>query len=143
MLKTAHSLILILGFFLTQTVAAFPGAGFYTLISGTDHCPDEVELTDACDGFALYPRSKGVAMDTLKFCKINKGLRVEISVGRKILHETENYGHFIRKKETTLYIDKANSLSLIQEDTLIPDGNSRFLWEHNRNGQGHSCLYTK
>lgn len=143
------SLILILGLLISDRAMALPEAtanaseGFYRLISGTDNCPTEVEWSADCDGFSLYPASQGAALDTIRFCQINRGFKVEQSSGRKILHEVISRDNYISKKETIIYLDKDNSLSLLQEDTVIQDGPKKFLWEHNRNGRGHSCLYQR
>lgn len=146
-------LILILGLLLSDVALAqtasppLPGAetaeGYYRLISGTDNCPTEVEWAEDCDGFALYPSSQGASMDTIRFCQINRGFKVLQSPGKKVLREVVSRDNYITKKETTLYLDKDNSLSLLQEDTVIQDGPKKFLWEHSRNGRGYSCLYTR
>ena len=146
-------LILILGLLLSNAALALsasptlPAAevadGFYRLISGTDNCPTEVEWAEDCDGFALHPSSRGTSMDTIRFCQINRGFKVLQSPGRKILREVVSRDNYINKKETTIYLDKDNSLSLLQEDTVIQDGPKKFLWEHSRNGRGHSCLYAR
>lgn len=140
-----HSLILILGLVIATTVSerAFAAEGFFHLINGTDNCPSEVELAEDCDGFTMNPSSQGVALDTIRFCNTNKGFKVRQSPGKKILSETVMRDNYVRKQETTIYIDKDNSLSLMQEDTVIQDGPGKFLWEHSRNGRGFSCLYSK
>lgn len=115
----------------------------YRLINGTDNCPTEVEWSEDCDGFSLSPSYRGASLDTIRFCQINRGYKVTATPGKKVLNEVISRDNYINKKQTTIYLDKDNSLSLIQEDTIIRDGSRKFLWEHSRNGRGHSCLYEK
>lgn len=123
---------------------ASPRNGHYKLVNGTDNCPNEIEWADDSEeGFALHPAHAGMALDSVYFSDFNKGLRILQAPGRKTLLDVVSRDNFIRKKETVIYIDKNNSLSLLQEDTIIHDGPRKFLWEHSRNGRGFSCLYSR
>ncbi|AFY00828.1 hypothetical protein [Bdellovibrio bacteriovorus] len=128
---------------MAQAPAPESSEGLFRLNSGTDNCPFEIERIQDCDGFALHPSSNGVAHESVRFCQINKGFKVQQKPGQKILREVVSRDNYVRKQETTIYIDKDNSLSLMQEDTVIQDGPGKFLWEHSRNGRGFSCLYSK
>lgn len=141
-------LILILGLMISGSALAqesrpVSSDGLFRLNSGTDNCPFEIERSQDCDGFAMHPSSNGVAHESVRFCQINKGFKVQQKPGQKILSEVVSRDNYVRKQETTIYIDKDNSLSLMQEDTVIQEGPDKFLWEHSRNGRGFSCLYSK
>lgn len=122
---------------------ASPSEGVYYLVSGTDVCAGKVRLRNDCGGFKLSVMDE----QDYAFCAINKGTTVDMSregsALRKTSLEVKQEGLMIQRKETVTYTDKGDSLSLVNEDTVMFNAENQLLWEHSRHGQGFSCLYSK
>ncbi len=161
MLQRAFTIILILGLHLStqlmvapkkiierhpQSASASP-AGVYYLANGTDGCPAQVTWLVECQGFVLDGSASHSFPTVEKFCRINKGPKIAhepVTYGsKKVLTEVVSRDNLIRKKDTTVFRHKGNSVALEQEDTVIFDETGKFLWEHSNNGKGFSCLYSR
>ncbi|WP_415062867.1 hypothetical protein [Bdellovibrio sp.] len=161
MLQRAFMIILILGLHIStqpwvapeksvkrepQSLNTAPNGTFY-LASGTDGCPSQINWLMECQGFVLDTSGSHSLSEGQRFCHINKGPKVfreRLEYGtKKLLTEVVSKDNMIRKKETTTFSAKGNSVTLEQEDTVIFDETGKFLWEHSNNGKGFSCLYSR
>lgn len=120
----------------------------YNFVTGTDGCPLQVDLADDCGGFTITPlKGSGQIYDEQKFCNINKEATIKtehVDRGiRRTRTDVRQEENLIKKKSMILFSYKGNSISLLEEDTIILDDAGKFLWERQRNGRGSSCLYAK
>lgn len=130
--------------FCLSSHAALPREGSYALQSGTEGCPESVELVNECGGFTLTPMEEGQPGRTEKFCHINAGLKKEqSSVSEKILRKVKWDDGRIQKNESQIFMAKNESVELTKEDSIIPDQAQGFLWDHSHEQKGFSCLYKK
>lgn len=122
-------------------------AGRYYLVNGTEGCPAQMDWSPQCDGFILNSIDNANITEAQKFCNINKGpktTREKMDNGYKtLLVEVTRQENVIRRQDTTILVNKKDSASLYQEDTVIFDETGKFLWEHSQNRKGTSCLYSR
>ncbi|KYG64569.1 hypothetical protein AZI85_03935 [Bdellovibrio bacteriovorus] len=118
----------------------------YSLVSGTDDCPKQIEWIAECQGFTLNSLSTKAPL-VQKFCHANQGPQTELEKlergHKRILSEVTKSENLISKIQTVIFIKDKNSASLSEEDTVIVDETGKFLWEHSQNGRGFSCLFTR
>ncbi|MNJ98398.1 hypothetical protein D3C87_161640 [compost metagenome] len=140
-----HLLTALLAFFIsTSCWASLPKAGIYSLVTGTQGCPDNVEWTNECGGFTLNPTHQGVTLPTEKFCYMNSGTTSElISSTQKTLRKVIHQDGRVQKIENRVFSSARDSISIPSEDSIIPDQEQGFLWDHAKNKKGFSCLYRK
>ena len=116
--------------------------GYYVLVNGTQGCPHEVKWDNQCHGFTLSPMEQGRPQETVYFCHINKGPWIKSEEHKKIFTQVVRQGYITRKKEITSYPSPRGTLTQTAEDSVMLDREGRLLWDHNKNEQGLSCLYS-
>lgn len=115
--------------------------GFYSLVNGTQGCPQAIDWIEQCAGFVLNPHDGAQELSTVRFCRINAGPQFTRNEFGKSMHQVVKKNHYVQSIEKSLL---ANESITIAEDTIILDTHKQqFQWEHNQGGKGFSCLYSK
>lgn len=128
-----------------QSVAPTPKyIGTYFFVNGTQGCPKEIQWQAECGGFSLTPSDGSEAQ---RFCSVNRGkfeTKERTADSRKKVTTTVTHKeNIISKIQEIILSNHHDSIRLHQEDTVIIDETGKFLWEHSKNGNGFSCLYSQ
>ncbi len=97
--------------------------GTYYLVNGTQGCPSQLDWSDECNGFVLKP--KGKIQQFLNCRNFATSTRAPKSLAKAWSKDTNDcVSKFFAMttssvKDTTVYIDKNESVSLTSEDSLI------------------------
>jgi len=123
------------------TASPFARDGFYSLVNGTQGCPQSIDWIEQCSGFVLNPHDGVEELATVRFCRINAGPQFTRNEFGKSMHQVVKKNHYVQSVEKSLL---ATESITIAEDTVILDTRKQqFQWEHNQGGKGFSCLYSK
>ena len=135
-------LMTLFAFYSLAAWASLPRNGVYSLVSGTQGCPDAVEVVQECDGLTLTPMTDGAPGASERFCHIGKGLKKEhISQKEKKHRHVKWEDGRLHKQESQILSEKADSVEFASEDFIIPSQEQTFLWDHSHMTNGFSCLY--
>lgn len=135
-------MVLLLPFLATANDHLSSSEGFYTLVGGTQGCPQEVQWDNQCHGFTLSPSNEGKPLETVHFCRINRGPHLRTEDHKKIFSQTVRQGSVFKAKEIVSYPSARGTVTMTAEDSVMIDHEGRLLWDHNRDEQGLSCLYS-
>ncbi|MGE5085200.1 MAG: hypothetical protein ACM3MG_02805 [Bacillota bacterium] len=124
-----------------ETTSSSTRDGFYSLVNGTQGCPQSIDWIEQCSGFVLDPHDGAESLATIHFCRINAGPQITRNEFGKSMHQVIKKNHYIQSIEKALF---SNESITTAEDTIILDtAKQQFQWEHSQGGKGFSCLYAK
>ncbi|MFM6928998.1 MAG: hypothetical protein ACKOX6_11075 [Bdellovibrio sp.] len=119
----------------------FARDGLYSLVTGTQGCPQSIDWIEQCAGFVLNPHEGTEELSTVRFCRVNAGPQMTRNEFGKSMHQVVHKNNYVQSIEKSLLAQESITIA---ENTIILDTAKRqFQWEHNQGGKGFSCLYSK